>query len=140
MSKWICSVLILFLFTSSCYHKDNQENNNDKPPVSWFQKSEKVLVVDSDTNQPILESQLLIGEINQESLWIKANSQGEILIPESWNQPETITVKAPNYINLTLFKQSPSISTLKLKKLTSESNLSLKGDITGVTTKDKDGY
>jgi hypothetical protein len=138
MNKLICSVLVLFLLVISCQQKNNQETNNNNNDVTWQQKSEKILVLDED-NTPLNEAQLLIGNNNDPALWIKANESGEIAVPSTWNKLETLTVSAPGFIVLSLFNQSPSVQTIKLKKLPKLPELTLKGEVSGITTKDKDG-
>lgn len=138
MNKWFCSILVIILTLISCQkHQDNQTPSPGKD-IRWLQRSEKILVLDELSN-PLPSAQLLIGTQTGKTNWVVANDKGEIIIPESWQNLETITLKADGYQALTLMNQSPSVQTIKLKKLLPLPQLKLQGAVSGITTKDKDG-
>lgn len=139
MNKWICSLLFLSIVITSCQPKHRPDDNVPNEKLRWQTRSEKIIILDENST-PLPSAQVLIGTVNSPDLWLQANQQGEILLPESWDQPETITIRAPEHTLISLINQSPSMQTIKLKKLMNPPQFKLQGNITGITTKDKDGY
>lgn len=139
MNKWFCSILIILLTLTSCQKHEDRSPENPPQDLRWLQRSEKLLILD-ENDAPLTTAQLLIGIDASSENWLSTNDKGEISLPSTWNTLETITIKAVGYQTLTLMNQSPSMQTLKLKKLQELPRLKLQGDVSGVTTKDKDGY
>lgn len=138
MNKRFCSVLLIILTLMACQKHNDNPNTTPGEDIRWFQRSEKILILDEQAS-PIPKAQLLIGTKSDDSLWIVSNDAGEIAIPSTWQTLTTITIKADGYQTLTLINQSPSIQTIKLKKLLPLPTLKLQGAVNGITTKDKDG-
>ncbi len=135
--KLIYSSLVILILMTACEKKNVPEKEGDDK-LAWLQQTDRLVVI-NETGSPISTAQMLIGNKNSENSWIDANEQGEIIFPSSWKEIDTLTISAPGYLTVTLFNQSPSIQTVKLKKLLPLPHLKLEGGISGVPTKDKDG-
>lgn len=137
MSKLIYLAIVILTLTTACEKKNVPEKKGDDKVV-WLQQTDRLVVL-NETGSPISTAQMLIGNRNSENNWVHANEKGEIIFPSSWKDIDTLTISAPEYLTVTLFNQSPSIQTVKLKKLLPLPQLKVEGDVSGVSTKDKDG-
>ncbi len=143
----IAAMATILLFTVSCTKKSSdQEQNQDTK--STPQKDETiganeslVIQISNDQGLTIPDARLLLGDLNTAGKnWLTANEKGQITIPETWTQSQDVTVEAPGYVRVTVKDQAPKPVNVVLRKKSQLPSLSLKGTVSGITTKDKDGY
>lgn len=115
----------------------SKPNENDSLDIA---ESDTVQILD-DQGQPIAGARILIGpQESSENPWLITDEKGRILIPETWVDPLDVTVQAPGFVQITLKDQAPSPLSLSLRKSSQVPSLALKGNVSGITTKDKDGW
>jgi len=107
--------------------------------------SERVFRVLSETGEPILAAQVLIGmEVNVPFAqnMLTTGVEGEFIAPELWVNAEPVTIEAPGYVRATYFDVSPNearVFHLK-KKQVPVFTFELTGVATGFQVKNRDGF
>ncbi|MCK6600157.1 MAG: hypothetical protein L6Q37_17470, partial [Bdellovibrionaceae bacterium] len=131
-------IYCLLLTIISCQKSEHENKIPIEDQVQTFEKSDKISIT-NDLGEAINNAQLLL-EVNEKSIWTNASTTGEIIVPKEWVSNARITIKAPNYMTLTLNDQLPSLKKISLKKVPSLPTLNLSGTVSGFDIKDKDGY
>lgn len=143
----IAAMATILLVTVSCTNKSNnsaqnQDTKSDPGKIETIGTNEsQVIQISNDQGQTIPDARLLLGDIDATgSNWLKANEKGQVIIPTTWTQAQDITVEAPGFMRVTIKNQSPRPVNVVLRKKSQIPNLSIRGTVSGITTKDKDGY
>ncbi|HEY8270922.1 MAG TPA: hypothetical protein VIG33_08530 [Pseudobdellovibrionaceae bacterium] len=94
--------------------------------------------------QPLAGAKILIGQdLNDPFLnnYMVADSSGHVDLPSGWQDAQTVTIEAPNYIRASYFAQTPADRTYRLRKKRSTliNQYELKGLTTGHDITDRDG-
>lgn len=145
------SILLILAAGLSLGFLSGCSKDKDKPrtpsPEAWFwqsspiQQSNSVQVVDMD-GKPVAGAQILIGyELPNAvvSELLTTDESGHFLVPETWTQPEIITISANGYVRATYMNQTPQGQILRIRKNEMDQKVELKGKGQGFTTKDRDG-
>lgn len=143
----IAAMATVLLFAISC----NKSNTNDSTPTPETKTNphkgdigtndSQIIQISNDQGQAIPGAQLLLGDLDATSSnWITADGKGQVTVPPTWTQKQDITIESSGYVRVTIKDQAPKPMNVVLRKKSQIPNLSLKGTVNGVTTKDKDGF
>ncbi len=143
----IAAMATILLITISCTNRSNDPEQNQDTKTAPHKNetigtSESLVIqISNDQGQTVPAARLLLGDLNTAvNNWIVANEKGQVAIPASWTQNQDITVEAPGYIRVTVKDQAPKPMNVVLRKKSQLPTLSLKGGVTGLAPKDKDGF
>lgn len=143
----IATMATILLITISCTKKSsdpeqNQDTKTNPQKNETIGASESLVIqISNDQGQMIPDARLLLGDLNTAGTnWLAANENGQIAIPKAWTQNQDVTVDAPGYTRVTVKDQAPKAVNIVLRKKSLLPLLSLRGTVSGITTKDKDGY
>lgn len=143
----IAAMATIFLVMISCTNKSNdpaqnQDNTSNPQKNETIEANEsQVIQISNDQGHSIPDARLLLGDTDATgSNWLATNEKGQVAIPTTWTQQQDVTVEAPGYVRITIKDQAPKPVNVVLRKKSQVPSLSMKGTVTGITTKDKDGY
>ncbi|GEM_PF-2963970 len=143
----IAAMATILLVTISCTNKSNdrvhnQDDRSTPHKNETIETSEsQIIQISNDQGQSIPDARLLLGDADTTgSNWLVTNEKGQVAIPTTWTQNQDVTIEAPGYVRVTIKDQSPKPMNVVLRKKSQVPSLSMKGTVSGITTKDKDGY
>lgn len=144
----IMAMATILLVTISCNNKPNTEalppasENKSGPHKGEVGINESQMIqISNDQGQTVPNARVLLGDQEPAgNSWITTNEEGQFIIPSSWTTAKDLTVEAPGFVRLTLKDQMPKPMNITLRKMSQLPTLALKGTVSGITTKDRDGY
>lgn len=143
----IAVMAIIILVSVSCTNKSNEPGLTPETKTTPHKNEtigtneSQVIQITNDLGQTIPDARLLLGDIDATGgNWLIANEKGYVTIPATWTNNQDITIEAPGYVRVTTKDQSPKPINVVLRKKSQLPSLSMKGTVSGITTKDKDGY
>lgn len=141
--------VLIVLFIISCNKKTSTPGPSDSvTPPSAPSRDHKIDAAESsdiyilnDLGQKVPFARVLIGDhVTTNNQWLTADENGFISLSKTWTEAQTLTIEAADHIRLSLKDQVPGARTLVIRKKPRTPNLTLRGNVSGVSTKDKDGY
>lgn len=103
----------------------------------------KTLKIISLDGKALAGAQVLIGDklgSPFDGNFLTANQYGNVVLPEEWTQPETLTINADGYLRATYLMQAPGDIEIKLRPTPSNELYEVGGMTPGSTVVDGDGF
>jgi hypothetical protein len=154
MKQALLAAMAFILFTTVSCNKDKDPNNLTLTPAEdsktpdtpesrdMFDISDtQGILIYNDQGLAIADARVLIGsEESSSHSWLTPDQNGIIALPANWTSAEDVTIDAPNHVRKTLKNQMPGPMSITLKRTNQVPQLTMKGSVSGITTKDKDGW
>ncbi len=135
------SLMLLFLISCTNPSTDLAPNTPNENKEGQQGKNTALVAITDEQGTIIPGARVLIGnQVSATNAWIGTNELGQIPVPKTWTTAQNVTIEAPNHVRLTLRQQKPGGLNINLKKKSQIPSMSIKGTVSGITTKDKDGF
>lgn len=145
MKQYLLLSALLLVFTTGCSDDDKstKPKSHQKGFFDFFQTQQELptLTLIGPDGEKISNAQVLIGSHvgSLPNNFLTSDLDGKVVLPESWVQPEDLTIGAPGYVLLTYLATLPQTQTIRLKKIPGTQATELKGVTQGHPIVDKDG-
>lgn len=144
----ITAVALISLFILSCNKPDSSStlgtptpNPSEKSGTATDAVKSSDIYITNEFGQAVPFARVLIGdEPSVKNPWLTTDDAGFLAAPKTWVESQSITIDAADYIRLTLKDQTPGSRHFVLRKKSKLPTLSMRGNVNGIATKDKDGY
>ena len=143
--KLTALVLISALFVSCSEDKQSPKPkfaDNVRSLFGVLQVDSSQLLVTDSAGNAISGAQILIGSALGSPFagnLISTSEDGVFTAPAEWTSAQSVTISAPGYVRATFMGQMPTGQKFALRKILPTQTMSLKGETTGFSVKDRDG-
>lgn len=142
MKKFTLALATLSTLTIAACQPTNISTPNEIPDLTAAVSS-PVISVFNHQGKPVAGAQVLIGRSAKDPFAgnvLITDAQGRITAPKAWTSSQPVTVVADGFVRVTYLDLKPGSALFSLRPIAATQQLELKGNVTGLPIKNKDGY